>query len=429
MNRKSKGELFLNDKLPLWKTWRTLRGNQRTVVWVEPLWSIPYQVLLPYVSIYMSMIGLRSEQIGMLSSFGLAMQFVWAIFSGAIIDKYGRRKTMLLFGVLSWTVSCLLFAVAKDYLIVMLAVLFNSMWQVTGNCFSCILVEDGDSDHLVSIWTLINLTGLVAGFFSPITGLFIDKFTFMPTLRTVYFVAMVMMTARFVLQYLYSYESSIGLQRREACSNQTVISLTFRDWRILVAELRQPRLLLCVAFMALLTSFSTVQTTFWSLFVTKTFYVSTATLSVFPVIASVTTLVVYLFITPRISLRFVRYPLLLGLSFHLSSIVVLLLGESFHNYWIGIVLLSAFCEALAIALLGPLTESIMAVVIRSDERARLNSFITALILLISTPMGWLAGSLFQANPTYTMVFNAGLMVVAILLSFFVVRRLRPFRPT
>ena len=49
----------------------------------------------------------------------------------------------------------------------MLAVVLDGSVQVTGNCLGCIIVEDGDTDNLVNIWTLINLTGLVAGFISP----------------------------------------------------------------------------------------------------------------------------------------------------------------------------------------------------------------------------------------------------------------------
>ena len=50
-----------------------------------------------------------------------------------------------------------------------------------------------------------------------------------------------------------------------------------------------------------------------------------------------------------------------------------------------VVFFSAICEAFALAILGPLCESIMSIVIPAKERARTNSLIFAVILLISTP--------------------------------------------
>ena len=410
---------------PLWGTLRSLKGNQRAAVIAEPLWSVPNNLFMPFVSVYMVAIGLNGNQIGTTVSVGLAMQLVWALLSGAITDKYGRRKTMLVFGLLSWTIPCMLWAIAHGYVYFMLAIVFNSMWQVTGNCFACIIVEDGDTDSLVNIWTLINLTGLVAGFISPVAGIFIDRFTLVPTMRAIYIFAMVMMTLRFVLQYYMSKESSTGKRRIRECAGQTVLSLTFRGWSVFVSELRKPRLFLCVMLMAFLTSFGTVQTTFWSLFVTKVYDVSNATLSVFPFVSSLTTLVVYLFVMPHINIRSVRYPLFVGLGLHSIGIVVLLVGEPLKSNMLWIVFLSAICEAFSLAIMGPLTESIMSVVIPSEERAGVNSFVTALILLIITPVGWIAGSLFQMNYTLPMVLNLCLMVVSTLLSLFVVRAINP----
>ncbi|WDL98564.1 MFS transporter [Alicyclobacillus sp. ALC3] len=410
---------------PLWRTLRSLKGNQRTAVVVEPLWSVPNNLFMPFVSVYMVAIGLHGEQIGTIVSVGLAMQLVWALLSGAITDRYGRRKTMLVFGLLSWTIPCLLWAIAHGYLDFMLAVVFNSMWKVTGNCFACIIVEDGDTDSLVNIWTLINFTGLVAGFVSPVAGIFIDKFTLVPTMRAIYIFAMVLMTMRFVLQYYMSYESSTGKRRIKECAGQSVLTLTFHGWSVFVSELRKPRLFLCVMLMAVLTSFSTVQSTFWSLFVTNIYDVSNAMLSVFPLVSSLTTLVVYMFVVPRINIRSVRHPLFVGLGLRAIGIVALLVGEPLRHNLLWIVFLSAICEASSLAILGPLTESIMSVVIPSEERARVNSFVTALILLLSTPVGWIAGSLFQTNFTFPMVLNLCLIAVSTILTLFVMRAVNP----
>ncbi|WP_067624297.1 MFS transporter [Alicyclobacillus acidiphilus] len=410
---------------PLWKTLRALKGNQRALVVTEPLWSVPNNLFAPFISVYMVAIGLNGEQIGTTVSVGLAMQLVWGLLSGAITDKYGRRKMMLVFGVLSWTIPCLLWAIAHSYTYFMAAVVFNSMWQVTGNCFTCMIVEDSDTDNLVNIWALINLTGLVAGFISPIAGIFIDKFTLVPTMRAIYIFSMAMMTIKFLLQYYMSYESSTGNRRIQECKNTSILTLTFSTWGVFISEMRKPRLLLCVILMALLNSFSTVQVTFWPLFVTKTYHVSNSMLSVFPLAGSLATLVAYMFVVPRMNIRSVRYPLFVGLGLHAAGLIVLLLEEPLRTNLLCIVFLSAIFESFSVALLGPLTESMMSVVVPGEERARINSFIFAVILLISTPAGWIAGSLFQVNHVLPIILNLCFIALAAILSPFIVRVIRP----
>ncbi len=61
---------------PLWRTLRSLKGNQRACVVTEPLWSIPNNLFLPFASIYMAAIGLQDTQIGMVASLGLATEFL-----------------------------------------------------------------------------------------------------------------------------------------------------------------------------------------------------------------------------------------------------------------------------------------------------------------------------------------------------------------
>lgn len=200
----------MNYSHPLWRTLKSLKGNQKACVTTEPLWSIPNNLYLPFVSMYMVAIGLQDKQIGLVISFGLAMQLVWGLLSGAITDKYGRRKMMLVFGLISWTIPCILWSTAQNYPYFMLAVFFNSMWQVTGNCFSCMIIEDSDSEELVNIYTILNLMGLLSGFISPIAGLCIDRFTLVPTMRVIYMLSMVMMAIKFILQYHMAYESDTG---------------------------------------------------------------------------------------------------------------------------------------------------------------------------------------------------------------------------
>jgi len=52
----------------------------------------------------MAAVGLGDAQIGLIASLGFLLQFIWGLLSGAIVDKYGRRRTMLVFGLICWTI-------------------------------------------------------------------------------------------------------------------------------------------------------------------------------------------------------------------------------------------------------------------------------------------------------------------------------------
>ena len=89
---------------PLIRTLKNLRGNVRGCVYTEPLWGIPFNLYAPYVSIYMLAFGLTDSQIGLITTIGLSFEIVWTLLSGAITDKLGRKRTTLLFDIISWSV-------------------------------------------------------------------------------------------------------------------------------------------------------------------------------------------------------------------------------------------------------------------------------------------------------------------------------------
>lgn len=82
----------MNALRTLWHTLGSLKGNQRACVVTEPFWAIPYYLFLPFASVYMSAVGLSDLQIGTIASISLAMQFIWGLLFGALIDKSGIRS-------------------------------------------------------------------------------------------------------------------------------------------------------------------------------------------------------------------------------------------------------------------------------------------------------------------------------------------------
>ena len=158
---------------PLIITLFNLEGNPKASVYTEPLWGIPFNLFVPYASVYMLALGVSDAQIGMITSLGLLIQPFFALISGAITDKYGRRLTTLVSDLISWSIPCLIWAVAEDIRYFIVAAVFNAMWRISMNSWTCLLVEDAEKDQLVHIWTWIHIAGLMAAFFAPLAGVLI----------------------------------------------------------------------------------------------------------------------------------------------------------------------------------------------------------------------------------------------------------------
>ena len=68
----------------------SLKGNPRACLWTEPLWGIPYNLYLPYVTLFMTSLGLSYAEIGYITSVSMASQMVFAVLSGVLTDKLSR---------------------------------------------------------------------------------------------------------------------------------------------------------------------------------------------------------------------------------------------------------------------------------------------------------------------------------------------------
>jgi DHA1 family tetracycline resistance protein-like MFS transporter len=158
-------------------TLRSLTGNPRGCVYTEPLWGIPYNLIAPYASVYMLALGLTDQNIGLVLSVSWGFQVFWALMSGAITDKLGRRRTTLIFDILAWSVPALIWAFSQNIWWFLAAGIMNAIWRVTMNSWTCLLVEDADPQQLVPIYTWIHIANQVAGFAAPLAGILVARYS------------------------------------------------------------------------------------------------------------------------------------------------------------------------------------------------------------------------------------------------------------
>jgi MFS family permease len=408
---------------PLVKTLINLRGNQKSSVLTEPLWGIPFNLYAPYVSVYMLALGLKDSQIGLIISIGLVVQIVSALLSGPITDKLGRRLTTLIFDLISWTVPTAIWAIAQDFRYFVVAALFNGAWRITHTSWSCLLVEDADPDELMDIYSWIYISGLLVGFFAPIAGWLINRFTLIPTMRGLYIFASVMMTIKFLVLYIFSTETKQGVVRKQETRNQGIFSLVGGYGNVIHLVLDAPRTLFTLGIMLTMGVATTINNTFWSILVTQKLHIPNESLALYSTARSLIMLVFFFLAMPRIREMKFRDPMLVGfLVLALAQVILITIPE---KAFIPL-LVSTFLEACSYATVSTQIDRMLVVTINPQERARIMGLLYVVVIAITTPFGWIAGELSEINRILPFLLNITLYVMGAVLTIFAARQAQEY---
>lgn len=389
-------------------TLRTLTGNARGCVYTEPLWGIPFNLFTPYASVYMVAIGLSDQNIGLVLSVSWGFQVFWALMSGAITDKLGRRRTTLLFDILAWSLPALIWAFAQNLWWFLAAGVANAIWRVTMNSWTCLLVEDTDHDQLVPIYTWIHIANLAAGFVAPLAGLLVARYSLVPTMQALYLFAAVMFTVKAVATYILTEETTQGNVRMVETRGQSIFAVLGEYQGVVRDILRSPQTLYTGGIMLVIAIVGLINGSFWAILATEKLNVPPENLAIFAFLKSAVALGFFFFVTPQLGGMHFKWPLAAGFgAYVLSQVLVITAPEQGY----AILGLSVFGEACAYAAVSPLVDKLIVLTIDAQERARIQSILYVGIILLTAPFGWIAGTLSSIDKNLPFVLNIVLLVI------------------
>ena len=393
---------------------KELKGNARGCVYTEPIWGIPYNLYAPYVSIYMIALGLSDKQIGLTVSFNWALQIVFALLSGVITDKLGRRLTTLLSDLISWSIPALISALAQNFWFFLGAALFNSFWRVSHNSWTCLMVEDTDPEQLVDIYSWVYIAGLLVAFFAPLAGLLIKTYSLVPTLRGLYLFASIMFTVKCITTYRLTRETEQGKVRMHATKHQSVFSVLGEYRGVFREVMHTPATLYTAGIMLIMSIYLTINGTFWAILVTEKLHVPAQNLAIFSFARSVIMLAFFFIVIPRLRSLHFQLPMVIGLAgFLLSQLLLISMPEKSYP----LLVVSVFLEACSAAAVDPLLDRLMVSSVDPRERARIQSILYVGIILITSPFGWIAGTLSELNKSLPFLLNILLLASGTGLAF------------
>ena len=395
-------------------TLKSLTGNPRGCVYTEPLWGIPFNLYAPYISIYMVAIGLSDKQIGLIVSISWSFQIILALLSGVVTDKLGRRRTTLIFDILAWSVPALISALAQNFWYFVIAGVINSVWQITHNSWTCLLVEDADQEQLVDIYTWIYIANQLVGFIAPLAGLLIGWFKLVPTVRGLYIFAAIMFTVKAVVTYQMTEETGRGKIRMHETRHQSITSVFSEYGSVLQNLLRTPQTLYTAGIMLVISISNVITGSFWGIIVTERLHIPAQNLAIFPFVKSAVMLFFFFMVIPYIRKMHFKLPMSIGfLGFVISQLLLITAPDRSYLFLVT----SVFLEACCFAAVSPLVDQMIALTINPQERARIQSILYVGIILITSPFGWIAGNLSALNKSLPFVLNIALFCIGSLLAY------------
>jgi MFS family permease len=254
-----------NLRHPMFQTLRELRGNPRACVLTEPMFGVPYNMFMPFMSVYMLALGVTDQGIGLIASLSLASQILSTLVSGAIVDKYGRRLTLwwphrVLWPLRDWAASQ-----NMTYLVVAPSHQRHLAHLHTPGPASC----RGRRERTSSISGRGSPSLACTSFFTPLGGWFVSRFGLVPAMRGLLLFGFVMLTAKAVILYVFSHETERGLSRLQETHGRSLFAL-LGEYRHVVGQLVHSRPIRVALSLMLVTSiYGTINSSFWAVLFTS----------------------------------------------------------------------------------------------------------------------------------------------------------------
>lgn len=391
-----------------------VKGNPRICLFTEPLWGIPYNLYIPFTTLYMYALGVKDWQIGLLLTLGMILQGLSALLGGIITDKYGRRWVTFFVDFITWSIPCLIWTFSQNFWWFLVAAIFNSLWLITSTSWQCLLVEDCDPKQLVNVYTWINIAGLLSVFFAPISALLVSRFSLVPTVRILYAFSFILMSTKFIILYVFSTETGQGKKRMIETKQESIWSL-FLGYKDIFLKMINSRQMMLILFIFIAINISSLSiNNFFGLYITQNLKIPDRFVAIFPIGRAIVMLLFSFIFQSWINRLKYRPVMVLGFIIYISSHIVLLFVQSNNAILIiGYTLL----EAVAFALIIPRRDSLCALFVDKENRARVMSLIFVIMLAVSSPFATIIGWLSSLNRQYPFILNIVIFAMMALVIF------------
>ena len=370
-------------------------------------------MLTMYVSVYMLELGVNEKQIGLITSIGLILQIVTSFISGYLTDRMGRKRALLYYDLIAWTLASLVWAVSQNFWYFLFAAICNSFQRVPTTAWYCLLVEDTEAKDRSIVFRVLQLISVIGGLFAPLGGLLVHHFTLVPAMRIMYIIFGVSVTIMNYARNFSTHETEIGIRKRQESQSLKLKSNFQAYLQAMRAILSHPLLVMVFGIYMLFNFQMTLQNTYLSIYLVEALHINAALIGIFPAVSSIAMLGLMFFVIPRfIEIKANQY-IIWGFALAILSNVILI---ALAPGQIMLVILSTMLSAAGSIIASPYLEAIVQNTIDDDQRAKMFSILQVLILLFISPSGLIGGWAYTINPRLPFIliilsFAAGIALI------------------
>lgn len=392
------------------KIFGDLEGNALDCAVIEPLWALFGGMIAFYQPLYMKSLGVSEINMGLLNSLMAVFTVITSFIAGPITDRMGRKRTSLVFDLVTWTAAMLIWAVSQNFWFFLAAVVFNSFGKITYTSWTCLAIEDTPEDKRVQFFGLLMIVNLGSGIFTPIAGFFIDKLGVIPAMRSIYLIGCISMTTMFFVRNNMVEETRVG---RELMKLHSSISLKEKllDYVNAIKYMFTKPLTLIVLLIMILTNFQLSFQFFNAVYLRDTLKLSASMTSLYPGISAIVNLIVYFIFIPRLTQKRTTKGLIWGLVLlTIGSVLFLIVTPGAYMVFI----ISIIFTASGNILMNIFRDTLWNNVIGEGERAKIFSACQGIISIIAIPSGIIAGALYKTRSIYPFIGSSIIFFTALI---------------
>ena len=390
------------------KMFGDLNKNARVSLYLLPIWSVFWGLVYFYFPLYMKALGLDEVAIGTVNTVGLLFAFLCFLFASAITNKLGRKRTTLIFDLLSWSVPMLIWAVSSNYWFFLVAGIINALSKVASISWNCIITEDEKPEKVPKIFTVVTLVNSAIGIFAPITGFFIGKFGLVVSMRALYAVGALSMTAMFIVRNAFLTETTAG-SRLMADHGGSTFMESFKNHLKLLSRLYENKKFLLLSLVFISTNFIMTLNVFQVIFLTEHLHFSQEAISIVPFIIAVSNLGAFLVISPKLAKKSSESVLSLFIACNFAaSVLFLLIPERNLSAMLAVMAFNGISNFL----MSAYRESVFMNSQGEHDKADMYAAVQTVTMLFCVPAGYLGGLLYRANPLLPFALVSALYIAA-----------------
>lgn len=389
------------------ESFKILKGNTLVSIIFEPMWGIPFVLYNFYLSFYMRGQGITDKQIGYLISIGFVSATIFSLIAGVITDTLGRKKTTLIFDLISWPGAVLIYLVSNNFWMFAFAVFINGALRITAVSFNLMVIEDANSEQRIAAFNIINIINISAGTITPVAGLMVKFFGVIQAERFFLIFAAISMTLMMILRNYFYKETKAGQKILDNHKEGNLKNIFRKDLHGKTFKIlrQKPQIIMAISVVTLFNMYipiGTYSSLYYALYINEVLGIDKSLISILGGVNSIAMLIIFIFINPIIGRHNIRLTMIIGLILQGCSLLLIIIMP-YNNFFAAII--SVILFAVGFSIFKPFADSMLAEVIEEDGRSGIYSLVNTITSILSIIAGLIAGYFYSFNPRLLYVFS------------------------